>query len=228
MPDGGTKGMATTAVVVSRSRVEREVVVRAFEADDRFRPVGCRTVREALTVVKARSADVVIAPLTDPDFFPSIERIAALPTRPVIVASAVEPDRESLVSCARVGVSGYIDDDATIDEWLDTVSAALRGELNNPKVAGLLLQQLSRIDAAPVQTSWRVRDDVAESANRVGLTPRERQIVGLIDQGMSNKAIANQLHLEISTVKNHVHAILKKYGVRHRGEAAARFRQSSG
>lgn len=202
--------------------------MQAFEATGRFKPVGCRTVKEALTAVSTESADVVIAPLTDPDFFSSIERIAALPSCPIIVASAVEPDPENLVSCARAGVSGYIDDDATIDQWIDTVSAALRGELDNPKVAGILLQQLSRIQGPSAPVSWRVRDDVAKSAQRVGLTPRERQIVGLIDQGMSNKAIANELHLEISTVKNHVHAILKKYGVRHRGEAAAQFRESAG
>jgi DNA-binding NarL/FixJ family response regulator len=57
-----------------------------------------------------------------------------------------------------------------------------------------------------------------------GLTPRERQIAGLIAQCRSNKEIARELCIEISTVKNHVHRILEKLGVRGRAEAAARVR----
>ena len=58
------------------------------------------------------------------------------------------------------------------------------------------------------------------------LTRRERQIVGLIDQGLSNKEIASRLCIELPTVKNHVHNILEKLHVRRRGEAVARIRES--
>jgi two-component system nitrate/nitrite response regulator NarL len=56
------------------------------------------------------------------------------------------------------------------------------------------------------------------------LTPREREIIDLIDSGLSNKEIASQLQIELPTVKNHVHRILGKLGVRRRGEAVARLR----
>jgi DNA-binding NarL/FixJ family response regulator len=56
------------------------------------------------------------------------------------------------------------------------------------------------------------------------LTAREREIVGLIDDGLSNKQIAQQLCIQLATVKNHVHHILHKLGVNGRLEAAARFR----
>jgi DNA-binding NarL/FixJ family response regulator len=54
------------------------------------------------------------------------------------------------------------------------------------------------------------------------LTEREREIVGLIDAGLSNKKIALSLGIEVATVKNHVHHILEKLQVTRRGEAAAR------
>jgi ATP/maltotriose-dependent transcriptional regulator MalT len=62
--------------------------------------------------------------------------------------------------------------------------------------------------------------------DRSGLTRRERQIVGLIGRGLSNKEIAGALRIEVPTVKNHVHNILEKLHVHRRAEAvtAARAR----
>jgi DNA-binding NarL/FixJ family response regulator len=52
------------------------------------------------------------------------------------------------------------------------------------------------------------------------LTAREREILRLIEAGRTNKAIALELGCSISTVKNHVHALLSKLGVNRRTEAA--------
>ena len=59
-------------------------------------------------------------------------------------------------------------------------------------------------------------------APTASLTRREAEVLGLIDAGLSNKEIAHRLHIELPTVKNHVHHILEKLHVRRRGEAAAR------
>ena len=58
------------------------------------------------------------------------------------------------------------------------------------------------------------------------LTRREREILELIDEGLSNKQIAQRLRIELPTVKNHVHHILGKLGVHRRAEAAAVARES--
>ena len=59
-------------------------------------------------------------------------------------------------------------------------------------------------------------------ADAACLTARERQVAALLAQGLSNKEIGARLHIEVSTVKNHVHRILGKLRVRRRGEAVAR------
>ena len=59
------------------------------------------------------------------------------------------------------------------------------------------------------------------------LTHREKEIVALVEQGLSNKEIARSLRIENATVKNHVHSILSKLQVRRRGEAAARICRAS-
>jgi DNA-binding NarL/FixJ family response regulator len=66
---------------------------------------------------------------------------------------------------------------------------------------------------------------VVENCRDDDLTPRERTIVGLIDDGLSNKEIARRLGIELSTVKNHVHRILEKLHASRRAQAAAHFRR---
>jgi DNA-binding NarL/FixJ family response regulator len=61
-------------------------------------------------------------------------------------------------------------------------------------------------------------------AREVRLTSRESEIAELLDEGLSNKEIAQRLSISLSTVKNHVHSILDKLQVTRRGEAVALLR----
>jgi DNA-binding NarL/FixJ family response regulator len=68
---------------------------------------------------------------------------------------------------------------------------------------------------ASLARSWAEADPIEP------LTTREREVLELIDEGLSNKQIAQHLSIELPTVKNHVHHILGKLGVHRRTEAAA-------
>ena len=59
------------------------------------------------------------------------------------------------------------------------------------------------------------------------LTPREGEILEMIELGLSNKEIARDLRIEVGTVKNHVHNILEKLNVRRRNQAARHLRVRS-
>ena len=61
-------------------------------------------------------------------------------------------------------------------------------------------------------------------AAQLDLTSRELEVVELIERGLSNKEIGSELHIEVTTVKNHVHNILEKLQVRRRGDAVATVR----
>jgi DNA-binding CsgD family transcriptional regulator len=107
-------------------------------------------------------------------------------------------------------------------------SAALRQCLERLEAASAagsadaLRQRLRALGerGVPRGPSQRTRSDP------LGLTPRERQIVELVADGLSNKAIAERLHRSERTVEHHVASLLAKLGVATRGEAAERLRQA--
>jgi DNA-binding NarL/FixJ family response regulator len=133
----------------------------------------------------------------------------------LIVACGVGDAPEEVIACAQQGASGYVARDASAKDLIATVRSIERGELPcSPRVAAMLFRQLAS----------RTRAEPAEGDN--GLTIREREVVRLIDRGMSNKEIAATLGIEVTTVKNHVHHVLEKLQVRRRSAAAARMRPS--
>ena len=132
-----------------------------------------------------------------------------------VIALAVRDGDGDAIAWAEAGVAALVSRDASLDELLRTIDAVGRGaSLCSPETVAALLRRVA--EAA------RERDRRAA----VPLTRREREIVGLIDQGLSNKEIGSRLHIEVSTVKNHVHSVLEKLDVRRRDDAAAILRET--
>jgi two-component system nitrate/nitrite response regulator NarL len=131
-----------------------------------------------------------------------------------VVALTVQNREQELLAAAEAGAVGFVTVEASIKELVATIESAHRGEaLCSPSLAAALMRRLA------------ARASQHEGpAPMPALTSREREIVELIDEGLSNKQIALQLRIELATVKNHVHNILGKLGVRRRGEAAALLR----
>jgi two-component system, NarL family, nitrate/nitrite response regulator NarL len=139
--------------------------------------------------------------------------VQACPTARVVALGAPEDD-EGIVACAAAGVAGFVAREGTLRDVVTTVRAVARGDpACPPRVTAALLRRVGASGREP-----------PDRPNWTRLTSRERQILGLIDDGLSNKEIAARLYIEVSTVKNHVHNILAKLGARRRSEAAAKAR----
>jgi DNA-binding NarL/FixJ family response regulator len=160
--------------------------------------------------------DVTLVSIASPDV-PTIMAAmrAAAPTTRLVVLAVTE-DEDAIVRCAEEGAAGFVTRDGTIEDLGKAVACAVRGEaLCSPWVAGVLARRVGLLAARQVRP------------REVGhLTPREREVLVLIEQGMTNKEIARQLGIELRTVKNHVHNLLEKLRVGRRGEAAARLRMA--
>lgn len=111
----------------------------------------------------------------------------------------------------------YVSRTGSIEDILAAVGAAICGELYYlPRTSALVIQPYG---AFVRKTDPLAGDDV--------LTRREREIVGLVEQGLSNKEIARSLETGNARVRNQIHSILSKMQVRRRGEAAAWIRRAN-
>ena len=123
------------------------------------------------------------------------------------------PDTEAdIFSCIEVGgVSGYLLKEASIEDLLSNIKAIMRGEtLCSPRIASLAFSCIAR-------HAYQVNESLPGHSPH--LTRRELEIVKLIECGLSNKEIAVRLHIEVSTVKNHVHNTLEKLQLQDRRSA---------
>ncbi len=124
-----------------------------------------------------------------------------------VLALLDEPDAASVVPLLRAGVIGCLAADASASDLSRAIVAVGRGEIALPPgIAGRALAELAR----PIAQEPRAID---------ALTEREREVVELIAQGLTNKDVAQQLFLSVRTVEAHLRNSYAKLGVRSRTEA---------
>jgi DNA-binding NarL/FixJ family response regulator len=129
------------------------------------------------------------------------------------------PIQEDVAAFVRAGASGFIMKDASFDEFLRTIRAVAAGaDVLPPQLTGSLFGQIAQ---------HAVRGRTPRALEGVRLTERERQVIDLLGEGLSNKAIAARLHIAIHTVKSHVHNVLEKLALHTRLEVVA-FTRSAG
>lgn len=173
------------------------------------------TLPEALTMVSDLSPDVLLA---DHGMIGLPEGMKALlrrvPGLKVLVFGVSEQEDEVL-RWAEAGAAGYAAREASPAELVATLRSVHRGELLcSPSIAASLMR---RVASGPGRS-------VPAGLHR--LTRRERETVQLIAEGLTNRAIAERLGIELATVKNHVHRLLAKLQVRGRYEVAAWLRST--
>ena len=126
-----------------------------------------------------------------------------------------------ILSYVEAGAAGYILRDGTSDELIRNVQAVHAGQVYLPgSIVTLLVERMRELVA---MTQRLDQETLKDTPRRVELTERERAVLALLAQGLTNQEIAEVLVIEAGTVKNHVHNILKKLNVSSRVAAARYF-----
>jgi len=217
-PDDGVSGASAAPLrvaVVTDVGVYREGLAASLSTRSETEVVataGC--LAEALDLLQHARPDVLLLDLGLPGAGEVVR--AAREARPEtkVVALAVSDTEQGVLACAEAGVWGYVTRDASVDDLVGRLLAVARGELTcAPAITASLFRHVGELAARR-----------GPPADAPALTPREREVLALVSEGLSNKEIARQLSIRVSTVKNHVHNLLEKLNVPRRGAAAARLR----
>ncbi|MBV9802144.1 MAG: response regulator transcription factor [Solirubrobacterales bacterium] len=141
----------------------------------------------------------------------AVQRLAAAAPLARALALTVLTDDQHVVEALLAGACGYLVKDAPIDQIVEGIRAASRGEsVISPRVASRLVHRLREPDAVKIPLTGGE------------LTPRELEVLELLARGLDNSEIARALYLSQHTVKNHVSSILIKLQVENRIQAAVR------
>jgi len=168
---------------------------------------------EAVDTVRRERPDVVLLDIRMPDVdgLTVLRRLRTLPKPPVVGMLTTFDADEYILTALRSGAAGFLLKDTEPDQLAQLVrTLALGGVVMSPKASRAVWQ--SHPGAAAV--------DDAEAARVGRLTERERAVLVLIAEGLSNAEIGTRIHLSAGTVKDHVSAILTKLRVGSRVQAA--------
>jgi signal transduction histidine kinase/DNA-binding NarL/FixJ family response regulator len=213
-PTVGPKLRGPRVIVVAAQPLVRSGVTRLLSMTE----PGIEVVGEAATASEARAmqsrvqADVVIATLR-------LERVED-------GLDAVELTRELMAQQPSVGILGLceIGDDLGVTALL---RAGARGcvdvNADGPTLAQAVIAAGRGQAVLSVAALRHLSDGLSEGAPS-SLTPRERQVRALVEEGLSDKLIAERLVISVKTVEKHVGALLRKTGAHSRTEVAARGR----
>jgi two-component system nitrate/nitrite response regulator NarL len=165
--------------------------------------------RDGIAHVRQFSPDIVLLDMSLQDSSETARALMRIVPEAKVVALGVPETEAHVVACAEVGIAGYVPFDGSLNDLVASVRAVARGEtVCSAKISATLMRRvavLAQLGEAPRRPTAR-------------LTTREEQIVDLIVLGLANREIARQLGIELCTVKNHVHHILEKLGLRHRAD----------
>jgi DNA-binding NarL/FixJ family response regulator len=129
-----------------------------------------------------------------------------------IIGMGLIPSQTDIIESVEAGASGFILKDATVKEFLGTIRSVAKGiKILPPLLAGSLFSRV--IENA-------LKKGKGKLTSAVRMTKREREIIALIADGMSNKEIARQLTIATHTVKSHVHNIMEKLALHSRLQIA--------
>jgi DNA-binding NarL/FixJ family response regulator len=129
-----------------------------------------------------------------------------------IIVMDLAPVQADILQYVKAGANGFILKDASLKDFLITIRAVAEGStVLPPLLVDSLFSQI--VDHA-------VREGKSKLKEAVRMTKREREVIGLLSEGMSNKEIGHRIHVSIYTVKSHIHNIMEKLALHTRLEIA--------
>ncbi|MHB8905191.1 MAG: LuxR C-terminal-related transcriptional regulator [Melioribacteraceae bacterium] len=129
-----------------------------------------------------------------------------------IIVMDLAPVQADILQFVKAGANGFILKDASLKDFLVTIRAVAEGStILPPLLVDSLFSQI---------VDYAVKEGKPKLKESVKMTTRERDVIGLLSEGMSNKEIGQKIHISTYTVKSHIHNIMEKLALHTRLEIA--------
>ena len=199
--------MSIKVILADDHQVLRESLAAVLEKDPGLTVIGqSRNGREVINLCKRIKPDVVVMDI----HMPEVNGVEA--TRQILIDQpgikviilSMYASKEHIYQAFQAGARGYLLKETSVEELIDAIKAVSEGR-----------RFLSQFLADTVIDEYFLKREGAPSFNPVdSLSSRERQILQLVAEGMSSKAIAGMLHLSGSTVSTYRSRLMKKLGIK--------------
>lgn len=212
--------MGIQILVVCETALICSVVKHAILTDQRhdIEVIGCATkVSDAEAYVEQGHCNMVLvhARLRKDGSLALVKRLATKYPKLHTIVFDLPRSQQVILPYLEGGASGYILREDSVSEMLEKIKAVHENRpIICPTIAGALVNRVAELANSH-------SDTMINKQKLTELTPREREVLGLLGHELSNQEIANELVIEVGTVKNHVHHLLKKLGVHSRHDATA-------
>ncbi|MFM1651258.1 response regulator [Brevibacillus sp. B_LB10_24] len=213
-------------VLVDDHKLFREGVKRILEMEGGFKVVGEGSDGEEATyLVEEHKPDVVLLDINMPNIngVSAAENVIESNPQTRIIILSIHDDEGYVFRTLRTGASGYLLKEMEAEDLVEAVRVVARGgSYIHPKVTGKLIDEFRRLsvqEEAVGRPLTMENTPVLDARVIESLTRREREVLQLMAEGKSNRAIGEFLYISEKTVKNHVSSILQKLGVQDRTQA---------
>ena len=211
--------MPSDVLLVEDHRIVRDGVRAMLERAEDFRVVGeVESGTEAVQFCRRNAPDVVVMDLSLPDLngMAATEEILRNAPNTKIVILSMHEDDKSVIGAIRAGARGFVLKKASLGDLVDALRAVAKGgSYLSPQVSDKLLSRIQRGDMETAKLPDTL--DV--------LSPRELQVLRLLDTELSGPEIARQLFVSHNTLRTHTKHIFTKLGVTTRRAAVGRARE---
>jgi DNA-binding NarL/FixJ family response regulator len=224
---GGSGNPKARLLIVEDHFFMREGIKAILEREAALEVAGeAQDVQEAISRCRELRPDLILMDVSLPkmDGIEATREIKALFPRTSVLILTAHADPQLLMEAVKAGAAGYVLKGGSQNHMLEAIRAVLGGETYlDQKLVMTLLRRLGE-EAASRSTRPSAAPTSSETATSLPkpLTPRETEILGHLASGKTNRQIASELHLSLSTVKRHLEHILPKLKVSDRTQAAVK------
>lgn len=205
-------------LIVHPTQLIGSMLVSLLEKREQIYVVGqANSVEQAIfQVEKGRPAIMLVsAALPDQGALKLTHELSENYPEVKVLVIGLPQSKNIILQYVMAGVSGYVLQEVDVNQLYEHIYAAHEEKaLVSPEIAAAFMEHIAELSRLSTNTHL-------DQAVYDELTPREREVLDLIAEDLTNQEIADRLFIEIGTVKNHVHSILQKLDVNSREDAAA-------